>query len=126
MAAVIRSTPRQAVSRPEARMVLLGAPGDDAPRTVVCCVVMLFLFPWIPMDTAGTFPQAALARASPAVHGTKAREISRLPSPVLTGAGSRVCGFPHSQRSEALPCRSSMMLHGHSRDETGRAVHFTL
>src|SRR6188472_2498585 len=30
---------------------------------------------------------------------------SRLPSPVLAGSGSRVCGCPHSQRLSALPCR---------------------
>ena len=34
------------------------------------------------------------------------------PLSVLTGAGSRVCGVPHSQRNKALPCRSLVRLHG--------------
>ncbi|ERH22552.1 hypothetical protein HMPREF1979_02447 [Actinomyces johnsonii F0542] len=32
---------------------------------------------------------------------------SRLPSPVLTGAGSRVCGLPHSQRRRRRPIGQS-------------------
>src|SRR5690625_1383299 len=34
--------------------------------------------------------------------GATGRELD-VPSPVLTGAGSRVCGFPHSQRRLGAP-----------------------
>ena len=49
-----------------------------------------------------------LSRRRVAATGTR---DARLPPPVLTGSGSRVCGFPHSQRPEALPCRSPLTLH---------------
>ena len=44
-------------------------------------------------------------RAPPRRGAHDDRREARLPSPVLTGAGSRVCGCPHSQRLAALPCR---------------------
>lgn len=31
--------------------------------------------------------------------------MSRLPTPVLTGSGSRVCGASRTLSAEALPCR---------------------
>src|SRR6478735_7393939 len=37
--------------------------------------------------------------------------LLRLPSPVLTGAGSRVCGSPHSQRPRCDPGRSPVGRH---------------
>ena len=62
-------------------------------------------------------------------------DSARLPSPVLTGAGSRVCGRPHSQRrgrrggaagprtdDGALPCRSGTSLDDRRPGGGGRPV----
>src|SRR5690625_4567851 len=91
-------------------------------RSVVCSASSSA----VPLPTAVQAPSARVAAAvvararvidvfmcPPQVQGgvrgtdTCPGEVSRLPSPVLTGAGSRVCGRSRTLSTEVLPCRNT-------------------
>src|SRR5450631_235222 len=110
MAAVIRSIPRQPIRGRVARMVAR-ALGDGSTtgleRWVLRgSVMVLGPYPvesaWLDASGRQALVIPAGARAQTGISNANLR--SQLPSPVLAGAGSRVCGEPHSQRYGALPC----------------------